>query len=335
MKKRVVAFLTLFLMFTALFAGCRLAKDRRNGFEAGTPESPPVPVTPEDSTPQEETLPPGDYRFEIAHDDSTRYYLLHVPPSIQGEPAPLVLAFHGGMGTAEMMSQYYGWKEKSDEEGFIVAFPNGASRYATGKLATWNAGGCCGYAVDSKSDDVSFVKAVIDDIKKKASISKVFSTGMSNGGMLSYRLACDLSDTFSAIAAVSGTDNYDVCNPKSPLSIMHIHSLQDRHVLYEGGCGPDCMVGGETEFVSVPDTITRWVERNHCSKTPERVFENENGYCDLYSGCTNNVKVKVCTTKDGGHSWPGTPQAPNPLEKTTPSQAISATDEIWDFFQSS
>lgn len=224
-------------------------------------------------------------------------------------------------------------KQKSDKEGFVVAFPNGASRLPSGKIATWNAGNCCGYAVESNGDDVGFVKAVIEDIKKNFNIGKIFATGMSNGGMLSHRLACEMSDTFTAIAAVAGTNNFDGCNPSKPISIMHIHGLEDQHVLFNGGCGPDCMIKSETEFTSVPDTISGWVKRNNCNKDPQRVLDKENAYCDLYTGCDNNVQVKLCVAKDGGHSWPGTEKAPNPLEKSKPSQAILATDEIWDFFK--
>lgn len=198
------------------------------------------------------------------------------------------------------MAENYGWIPKSEKEGFIVAFPNGASRLSSGKIATWNAGNCCGYAVESRSDDVGFVKAVIEDIKKKVNIGKIFATGMSNGGMMSHRLACEMSDTFTAIAAVAGTNNYDGCNPKRPISVMHIHGLKDDHVLFNGGCGPKCIAKSETEYISVPDTISGWVEKNNCNKKPERVLENEGAYCDLYTGCDQNVQVKLCVAKDGG-----------------------------------
>ncbi len=290
------------------------------------------PSTP--STPSVFNLGPGDYDFSLQFDSITRKYLLHIPKSYDKDKVtPLILAFHGGMGTAETMAENYGLKQKSDKEGFVVAFPNGASRLPSGKIATWNAGNCCGYAVESNSDDVGFVKAVIEDIKKKVNIGKIFATGMSNGGMLSHRLACEMPDTFTAIAAVAGTNNYDGCNSSKPISVMHIHGLKDDHALFYGGCGPACIVGSETEFVSVPDTISKWVDRNNCDKNPQSVIVNENTYYDLYSKCDGGVQVKVYVVKDGGHSWPGTKKAPNPLEKSAPSQTISATDEIWDFFK--
>lgn len=276
----------------------------------------------------------GDYNFSLKVGSLTRKYILHVPESYnKNKETPLVLAFHGGMGTAKIMAENYDWIPKSDKEGFIVAFPNGVSKLPSGKFATWNAGNCCGYAVESNSDDVAFVKAIIEDIKKKVNVGKIFATGMSNGGMISYKLACEMSDTFTAIAGVSGTDNYNGCVPKKPISIMHIHGLKDDHVLFNGGCGPKCIAGSEANFVSVPNTISKWVDRNNCDKNPQTVPLNENAYYDLYANCNDGVKVKLIVVKDGGHSWPSTKKAPNPLEKSTSSQAISATDEIWDFFR--
>ena len=302
------------------------------GFMKKIKQKQPTPI----STPPSATIGFGDYDFSLQYDGSVRKYLVHIPKSYdKNKTTPLILAFHGGMGTAEIMAENYDLIPKSDKEGFIVAFPNGASKFPSGKFATWNAGNCCGYAIKSDSDDVGFVKAIIEDIKKKVNISKIFATGMSNGGMLSYRLACEMSDTFAAIAAVSGTDNYNGCNPKQPISIMHIHGLKDDHVLFYGGCGPACVVGPETEFVSVPDTISRWVNRNNCNVNPQRVVVNENTYYDLYSKCDGDVQVKLYVVEDGGHSWPGAKKAPNPLEKSASSQAISATDEIWNFFKNS
>ena len=327
MKKILMLFFIVTLLI--FIAGCSMkaipSEGRNNGNGSGNTTD----------GQQKSLLMPGDYRFEIPQGGITRYYLLHVPPSYTGRKTPLVLAFHGGLGTADTMAEYYGWKPKSDREGFLVAFPNGASRLASGKLATWNAGNCCGYASGSRSDDVGFTKAVIADIRQKANVGNIFATGMSNGGMFSHRLGCEMPETFTAIAAVAGTNNFDGCNPQEPVSVLNIHGLQDQHVLFYGGCGPECILKSETDYVSVPDTVSGWVMRDTCNKTPQRVLETEKAYCDLYTGCGGNVSVSLCVAKDGGHSWPGASTDPNPLERSTPSQAFSATDMIWDFFQSS
>lgn len=320
MNKKLFLFL-LVVVAVLLLSGCVKRNEQKSTIPAPSPSL-------------SFTLGPGDYDFSLQYGGLARKYLVHIPKNYDKNKAtPLILAFHGGMGTAEIMAENYGWIPKSEKEGVIIAFPNGASRLPSGKLATWNAGNCCGYAVESNSDDVGFVKAIINDIKLKSNISKIYATGMSNGGMLSHRLACEMSDTFTAIAAVAGTNNFDGCNPKKPISIMHIHGLEDDHVLFNGGCGPKCIIKSETEYTSVPDTISKWVERNKCNKTPQRVLDKENAYCDTYTGCDNNVQVKLCVAKDGGHSWPGAEKVPNPLEKSTPSRTISATDEIWDFFK--
>ncbi|MFH1622351.1 MAG: PHB depolymerase family esterase [Candidatus Omnitrophota bacterium] len=281
---------------------------------------------------------PGDYDLSLQHDGLKRTYIVHVPSSYNKTgPTPLILAFHGGMGFKEHMAtdKYYNLISKSDKEGFIVVFPNGASKLRSGKFATWNAGNCCGYARDNNIDDVGFVKEMIDDIKSKLNIDpkRIYATGMSNGGMFSYRLACDLTDTFAAIASVAGTDNYDSCNPTAPISIMHIHAKDDTHVLFNGGCGPEAFKDPTkvTDFTAVPETISRWVKRNNCNNVPKRVLEKEGVYCDLYTGCDGNVQVKLCVTETGGHSWPGGYKPPRE-NVVPPSKAISAADEIWDFF---
>jgi polyhydroxybutyrate depolymerase len=284
-----------------------------------------------------EITKPGDYDFSLQQDGLTRTYKVHVPKGYNEKiKTPLILAFHGGGGNSEIMAndEYYGLISKSDKEGFIVAFPNGASTFNFGKFSTWNAGNCCAYAVESKSDDVEFVRKIIIDMEAKLNVNprRIYAIGMSNGGMFSYRLACDLTDKFKAIASVAGTDNYDGCNPKMPISIMHIHAKDDDHVLFNGGCGPKCKIKSETEFTSVAETISRWVKRNNCSEIPKRVMENEGVYCDLYAGCDSNVRIKLCVTENGGHSWPGGVRKPRD-NASTPSQAISAVDEIWDFFK--
>lgn len=333
-KKLFIILVLVIIAVLLLFIFAKKTKQKQPIF---IPTPPPVIIdTPTQIPTSPFTLRSGDYDFSLQYGGLTRKYLLHVPSVYEkSKPTPLILAFHGGMGTAEIMAENYDWIPKSDKEGFIVAFPNGVSKLPSGKFATWNAGNCCGYAVESNSDDVGFVKAMIEDIKNKINVGKIFATGMSNGGMISYRLACEMSDTLTAIVGVSGTDNYNGCVPEKPISIMHIHGLKDDHVLFNGGCGPKCIAGSEANFVSVPNTISKWVSRNNCDKNPQTVSLNENAYYELYSNCNDGVKVKLIVVKDGGHSWPGTKKAPNPLEKSTSSQAISATDEIWDFFRNS
>lgn len=277
---------------------------------------------------------PGNHKRTLRHDGLERQYLVHVPQGYDSnKQTPLVIALHGGGGNMEIQANdtYYGLISKSEQSGVIVAFPNGYSRRKTGKLATWNAGDCCGPARDEKIDDVGFVRAMLGELRKDLNIdaTRIFATGMSNGGMMSYRLACEMPETFRAIASVAGTDNTQSCKPKRSVSVLHIHAKDDTHVSFEGGVGPDAIRFAVNDFTSVPSTISKWTELNACASRPKRVLENAGAYCDLYSPCNGGTRVQVCVTSEGGHSWPG---GQKPRGTGTPSRAISATDEIWRFF---
>ena len=281
----------------------------------------------------------GNYTLSILHNKIERFYILHVPENYNSKtPTPLIFSLHGGAGDMNIQSsdKYYKLISKADKEGFIIIFPNGYSQFNSGKIATWNAGACCAEARDTNSDDVGFIKKIFERTSNQLNIDtkKVFSIGMSNGGMMSYRLACELSDIFKSIASVAGSDNTISCNPKNPISILHIHAKNDDRVLFNGGAGNSSFrkKSAVTDFKSVPDTIKKWVKLNNCDPIPKRVLQNTGAYCDRYSKCTSNTEVQLCVTESGGHSWPGG-KKPTKLFGESPSDAISANDIIWDFFK--
>jgi polyhydroxybutyrate depolymerase len=281
---------------------------------------------------------PGSYSFSLQVGNKKRFYILHVPRNYKkSNPAPLVIAMHGGGGNMKVQSQdkFYGLISKSDEEGTLLVFPNGYSKFESGALATWNAGECCGDARDNKSDDVNFIKVLIDKVSHQVSVKPghVFAIGMSNGGMMAYRLACEVPELFKGIASVTGTDNTLVCDPKKAVSVLHIHARDDKHVLFEGGAGENAFRDRSkvTNFKSVPYTIEKWIGLNSCSRTSTQILKNQIAYCDLYKDCRDNAKVQLCVTEDGGHSWPG--GGKSPTGKTKSSKAIIANDVIWDFFE--
>lgn len=275
--------------------------------------------------------------LDLRHDGEKRRYALYIPPGLDTtEPAALVLAFHGGGGHAEFMADEarYGLISKAREAGFVVAFPNGHSRLPRGRLATWNAGGCCGDARDRNSDDVGFSRAVVADVSRQVAIDRqrVFATGMSNGAMMAYRLACEAADLVRAVAAVAGTEAVTTCRPARPVPVLHIHARNDTHVLFDGGAGPDAFRDASKvmDFVSVPETVKRWVGRNACQTQPERTLERPGAWCERYRGCRDGATVQLCVTAAGGHSWPGAEAVRRGKENA--SQALDASEAIWTFF---
>ncbi|BCO27535.1 hypothetical protein MIZ03_2423 [Rhodoferax lithotrophicus] len=278
---------------------------------------------------------PGDYRFTLMHDGLRRMYRVHVPHRYTPQtPVPLLVALHGGGGNLDYQADdsTYGMISQSEREGFVVVFPNGYSRLESGKFATWNAGNCCAAARDEQVDDVGFIREMVSRITHQMSIhpQRIYATGMSNGAMMSYRLACEMSDVFTAIAAVAGTDNTRVCQPTKAVSVLHIHAQDDRHVLFNGGAGPDSVrQSAVTNYVSVPATVSKWTQIDGCTAAPQRILSKPGAYCERYAPCTGKAQVQLCVTESGGHSWPG---GHKPGRQEEPSQAISANDIMWDFF---
>lgn len=230
---------------------------------------------------------------------------MHVPASYRAErPVPLVLALHGGGGSMEVMARdrLYGLVSPSEASGWIVVFPNGFSRLG-GKLATGSAGICCGAARDRASDDVGFLRAVVADMQQRLHINpqRTFATGMSNGGMMSYRLACEASNVFCAIAAVAGTDGTTDCRPGLP--VLHIHAKDDDRVLLSGGSGSASDT--HADFVSVPATVDKWARLNACNGPARRVLDKPGAVSEVRSGCQGGAEVQLCVTDSGGHAWPG------------------------------
>ena len=274
---------------------------------------------------------PGDYRFSFVHDGITRDYLVHVPKSYRDRPTAMLLALHGGGGSADYQADDSQYKliSKSEQAGFIAVFPNGYSRLG-GALATWNAGACCAGAVRNNSDDVGFIREVIHRVERQVSIDpkRVFATGMSNGAMMSWRLACEAPE-IRAIAPVEGTDNTASCRPAHPVPVIEFHSVNDEMMNFNGGPGPDSFT--QVNFISVPATQAKWVQLNNADPAPKRVLTVDGAHCDLHPAKPGGAPVELCVTETGGHSWPGggTQQG-----RKQPSMAISANDLMWSFFSS-
>ncbi len=281
-------------------------------------------------------LDPGDHTRSIRLERRTRTYHIHIPPSYDGSrPFPVVLAFHGGLSRGQSMIHDCGLNEKADDAGFIVVYPNGTSQY--GRLLTWNAGNCCGYAMRHKVDDVGFVRKLLDDLGATTSIDyqRVYATGYSNGAMMCYRLASELSDRIAAIAPVAGPMGTVACSPKRPVPLIHFHGTHDQWAPYRGGRVDFGL--STVHFFSVEHSIRVWVKVDGCPEEP--VVADEPDRADdgmtverrTYGPGKNGAEVILMVIKGGGHTWPGRAPPHAHLGKST--KDISANDLMWEFFE--
>ena len=280
-------------------------------------------------------LGPGDHARTITVGDLKRNYLVHIPAKYDSKkPMPVALAFHGGGANADNMVAFSGLNKKSDDVGFIVVYPSGTGRLE--KILTFNGGNCCGYALNNKIDDVEFTRKLLDDLAKSANIDpkRVFATGMSNGGIMSYLLASELSDRIAAIAPVGGPMGTESCKPKRPVSVMHFHGTDDRHAPFKGGKGKG---PSGTDFYSVEHSIQAWVKANGCekepvvTKLPDTAKDGTRITRKTYGSGKNGAEVVLIVIEGGGHTWPGQEPRLKALGKST--KNISANDLMWEFFE--
>lgn len=204
----------------------------------------------------------------------------------------------------------------ADKYGFLVAYPQG-----TGRLPTWNAGACCGYAQSNTVDDVAFIAALIDRLSGSYKIDRkrVYTTGISNGAMMSYRLACELSDTIAAAAPVEGAQDLP-CHPSAPVSIIVFHGTADQLVPFHGGNMP-YQIGPHRVDSSVPSTIEYWVKEDSRSAVSDHSETAGGAHVDIYPGCARGSGVALCAIQGGRHDWPGSPFSVNmgsTVESTQP-----------------
>lgn len=282
-------------------------------------------------------LGPGNYDRTIRVGGLERSYAVHVPGNYTASRAtPVILNFHGGGGNPKSERKISMMDQASDRYGFIVVYPQGTG--AKGRLInphgyTWNAGTCCGWAMANHIDDVGYTNAMLDDLEKQFNIDKkrVFATGISNGAMMCYRLACELSNRIAAIAPISGTMGVIGCNPPRPVSVMHFHGTADLFAPYAGGKGPRSLPG--ESFQSVDQTIAFWLKRDNISGPP-RIVKRGQTSGSYYGPGADGTEVVLWSIQGGGHTWPGGRfgfLGKRFLGELT--HDISANDLMWEFFQ--
>lgn len=267
-----------------------------------------------------------------------RAYDIVLPLDYDGEhPVPLLLALHGGGGNKEGAARVTCPDGDPDDpaclhrhaqdNGYALVLPNGTGFGLRPELRTWNAGGgqggwrcVSGKACQRDIDDVAFFQDLLDDVQGRAAIdpSRVYATGLSNGGAMSHRLACELSDRVAAIAAVGGANQLGAaqgCAPEHPVAVLQIHGTNDPCWQYEGG-PPDCPVGGgDDPHIGVEASNAQWAARLGCTGDPsEEALPDtaQDGTMTTrlrWSGCA--APLEHLRVEGGGHTWPdGEPYLP-------------------------
>ena len=280
----------------------------------------------------------------LEHQGRERTFLLHIPATINRlHPSPVIISLHGGAGRAESQQQYTRMDTTAAEQQFVVVYPNGSGKFKQ-RLLTWNAGTCCGYALQNNIDDVGFIRKIINALPQHIKINpkRIYATGFSNGGMMSYRLALELPDKIAAIASVAGAMHVAEFQPRRSIPVMHIHSVDDPRAMYRGGLGPPFpLTNQRIEHRDVNEVLELWAENNRCQQGPHLYKQASLSIQDqgqqraekwAYTACQHRADVVHWKLTGVGHVWPGGEK--DYLVKTLgpDSQLINANEVMWHFF---
>ncbi len=277
----------------------------------------------------------------IKFDGVNRSYTLYTPSGdFEKDTYPLVIALHGGGGTAKSMVRLTQghFNRIADREGAYVVYPEGVQRY-------WNEGRKLplSYAHRHDVDDVGFIRELITSLTKNHPIDpdQIFVTGMSNGGLMAYKLACDLPGMITSIAPVTASLPADLlaeCNNAEGTGLLVLNGTEDPHMPYEGGV--ISVFGVERgEVISTRATVDHWLRQNGCAAHSRKEMLRDAARQDettvtkyFYSDCSSGVKVMLYRVEGGGHTWPGGRQYLREERIGKTSRDINACEEIWSFF---
>ena len=296
---------------------------------AGTAPTRSAATAPEPHSP---AVAVGSSAHSITVDGRNRTFRLYRPAKLSlSAPVPLVVMLHGALGSGRQAETGYGWNTAADRHGFVVAYPDGLHR-------SWAVSAdCCGPPANDGVDDVAFIGATVAAVSAKLPVDpdRIYTTGISNGGMLAYRLACETT-TFAAIGVVAGK-LLGQCPSPAPISVIHIHGTADDVVPYDGrpgkldngGFGPFSI---KIDGGPVPNQIDRWREIARCAAPEVRAAGPATTSA---ARCPGGRDVELITIAGAGHQWPGgAPQSAveRLLGLDPPTTALAATESIWRFF---
>jgi polyhydroxybutyrate depolymerase len=272
-------------------------------------------------------LPPGTSQGRtLMYDGRLRSYRVFVPAGVAAD-APILVGLHGGLlGNPQQFEKSSRFSEFAATHGFVVLYPQGVNN-------TWNAGDCCGTAHNQNVDDVGFIAAAIADVRIRAGLEggAVYASGMSNGGMMAYRLGCERPDLFVGIAPVAATLSMPGCSPPAPADLLHIHGLRDQYVPYEGG-NPTKGFNKSLSRWPVPEALHVWTLANGCAGAhPQTARSLRPGHHETSgSGCAR--EVRLLTLEDAAHTWPGDDSSAGGLIVDPKYTEYDASARIVDFF---
>jgi polyhydroxybutyrate depolymerase len=261
----------------------------------------------------------------FVHDGITRTYSFYVPAIYTpGQSVPIIIGLHGTSSSGTQFAQYRDFRPIADTANFIMVHPDGTTLFGQ---KFWNYGNIFGSTVD----DVGFIEALIDTISAHYSVNqnRIYSAGMSNGGFMTYYLACQ-TNRFAAIGSVTGsmgTTMYNTCNPLRPTPSIHVHGTSD----------PINPYAGNSTSKSIPSVIKFWVNQNGCDTIPAVTQVPNTNTTDgataerhLYANGLNGHTIEHFKVTGGEHTWPGCPM---PASNDVTCMDFDARIELWRFFR--
>lgn len=281
----------------------------------------------------------------LVHDGISRTYRLFVPLNLSSSnPAPLVLVLHGGGGNGDKMARLTKFDAAARKYGFIVVYPDAYEKH-------WNDGrqGTSYTSMDTNVDDVGFLETLIGHIQSQFAIdaSRVYITGASNGGMMTYRMLCERTPLFAAAAPVIAnmpTDLVGACVPAAPIPMLILNGEEDPLMPWNGGeIAPDFPKRRKVfkgTVVSTEETVAYWSTWNACTSVGEKTYlpdadpnDGTRIWVQSHTGGTDGAVVHLYGVEGGGHGWPGGAQYLVESIIGKVSQDVDATELIWQFFQ--
>jgi polyhydroxybutyrate depolymerase len=272
-------------------------------------------------------------------DGLVRNYFVYRPPNLAaGAHPPLVIVMHGYSGRASGVESHYHWDDEADAGGFVVVYPDGIER-------SWNSGNCCATALLQKVDDVKFLTTLVETLKTDEHVDprRIYFSGMSNGALMSYRMACEAKFPIAAIGPVGGTLDIACPSPQAT-SVISINGRADRMIPFNGGKSVDPSTVGETarawrgNLPAIEDVMARWRSVDRCGKPQTTVAKP---VTTEIATCRGGRAVEEISIDEAGHQWPGGSPgdqaaiavlAKQGIYVDPPSTALNATHEIWQFF---